>query len=764
MFLDCGLGKTLIVLAVFKILKKAGIVDNMVVVSKLRPMYTTWPNEIKKWGFDFSYTILHGYNKEKKFNEDVDIYFINYDGLAWLEKKLKGKHKSRFNMIVLDESSKIKNYSSARTKVTNRIGKYFDRRYIMTGTPSPRSYENLYPQIYFLDNGKAFGKYFTMFQNEYFRPSGYEGCSLVLQDDAEERVHKKIKPLIVRFGEEELDLPPITHNIVNIKLNNDIKLLYDHLEEHFIIDIAGSVVTAVNAASKSMKLRQVASGNVYDVDGNVVNIHSQKLEAAIDIVEEAQGNPVLISFEFDHELAALKKVFPDAPYIKGSTSPKEGAQIEEDWNKGLVPVLLGNTSSIAHGLNLQYGHILIVYSLTWDLEDFYQLIKRLWRQGQKHPVIVHYLLAEGTIEYLIMKVVKTKERNQNALLQALQTYYNIKDVKELNKMVAKPAVVIECARKSLIAYSGELPNTYRNDYKKVLTDLEIKLANWSHDDHQAFLHDVGVPCYDEQYLSVLFKKTRRIIHKALGVNINYAKNIIVDVDKVLVKKITSNKSTKLTDGEMEMPSFLSMDSNETLTNMGNDDMKQSKLTSNTEEVKNTTVKKKVVKKKAPAKKKVAAARTETVNKMLGKKRTAKKKVVKKKAPVKKLSTTKKKATSLGSRSSTAKVAAKKKVAVKKKAAAKKSSSTTRNYTRASDTNNMTGVTAVTKLKVSKTGLELVKGVHADFIKLLKKRKSFTTDDAVNSTLNKVDNQHKGNAAKVRWYIRDAIRKGYIVTV
>lgn len=418
-FLDPGEGKTSITLATMSILKDKDMFKGMIVVATMKIIdHDVWPKEISKWGFDFSYTILHGKDKDKNLKKKVDIYLINYEGLHWL---LQNKKHIRANVLVLDESSKVKSFRSQRFKILKKMLYLFDRRYILTGTPAAQNYMDLFSQLYVLDEGQRLGRYITAFRNEYFYPSGYKGYAYELQRGADKRIFKDISPIIYRTNKDHLKIPKEVYNDIIISLPKNIMKQYKRFEDEFIIELKKGVVTAVNAGVMTQKLRQFANGRVYDEFREVLNIHSHKQISAQEYVEELQGTPCLIGYEFHHDLTALHEVFPTAPHIGSGVKKKDSLRIEELWNRGKIPILLGQISAVAHGLNLQEsGHNMMFYSHIYKLEDVIQFIRRLRRQGQKKRVIVTRLICKDTIDEMIIKVQQSKNKSQNALLDAMR--------------------------------------------------------------------------------------------------------------------------------------------------------------------------------------------------------------------------------------------------------------------------------------------------------------------------------------------------------
>jgi len=421
LFLAPGLGKTICTLQAFDILRDEKIIKNMLIVAKLRIINSTWPREISKWGFDYKVHTLHGKDKDKLLKEKADVYLINYEGLPWLyEQLVKKKVGTNIDMIVLDESSKIKNTRTQRFKLVKKMMPLFKRRHILTGSPAPNNLLDLFGQIFFLDGGEALGRYITHYRNMYFYPTGYMGYEFKLQDGAEEQIYDRVAPIVLRFGHDLIDMPPLQKRTVDIEFTKASRKKYVEMENHFITMIKDKTVTASNAGVKTQKLRQMANGSVYDENGKIVVIHEEKIEALKELIDELQGDPCLVGYEFDHDLKALQRHFPDVPYIGRGVNSKKQNKIEDDWNAGKLPVLFGQIATVAHGLNLQEsGCNVVFYSLTWNLEDYEQFIQRVWRQGQKNTTIVHHLMMADSVDQDVMTVLEQKDATQRALLDAL---------------------------------------------------------------------------------------------------------------------------------------------------------------------------------------------------------------------------------------------------------------------------------------------------------------------------------------------------------
>lgn len=447
-FLAPGLGKTSITLFIFKILRNLGYVDTLVVIASRRIVYGVWPREIKKWRFEFKTRIVHGSDKEEALLDNADVYLINYEGILWLvqrhgrswktmpwTKEFFKRHKRV--MLVIDESSKLRNTRTERFKALKKILGRFCRRYILTGSPTPKGLVNLFGQVYILDLGDALGTFITKYRNEYFIPAGYMGRDWVPQADAETRIFKKLRPLVLRYGTDQLDLPPISFHNIWVDLPKKARRAYDEVEQEFITRWRDKEITAANAAVASGKCRQIANGGIFisgeETGRRYETIHDTKCEALVELLEELEGEPALVACEYRHDKARFDtyaahyaKEFSQAPVIDGSTSNRDTDRYQRLWDRGNLPVLWGNPQSIAHGLNLQgKGGIVVYFSLTWDLENYEQFYQRVWRQGQDRRVLVYRILARDTVDAVVLRALRMKDKRQRRLLRAMEGYYEL---------------------------------------------------------------------------------------------------------------------------------------------------------------------------------------------------------------------------------------------------------------------------------------------------------------------------------------------------
>jgi SNF2 family DNA or RNA helicase len=452
LFLDPGLGKTSITLAAIKLLKQKKLLDKVLLIAPRRVCDLVWPMETTKWT-DFNglkVVVLHGPNKDALLKTEADIYVINPEGLDWLlqakkTKTAQGKTKVDvdlrrfknlgFDTLVVDELSKFKHTNTNRFKGLKLVLSTFRRRWGLTGSPASNGLLDLFGQCFILDQGRTLGPYISHYRMKYFVP-GHDGFSWNIREGAEDEIYERISPLALRMAADDyLDMPALIENNIRVDLPSNVMTMYNQLEEDLIAKLDSKVIVASTAAAASMKCRQVANGGIYldpDVQALIklpkssrewVNLHTEKVDALADLIEELQGSPLLVAYDFAHDLDRLQeKLGKEVPYIGGGVSTKRTAELVGQWNAGKLPVLLGHPQAMGHGLNLQeMGHHVCWHSMTWDYELYDQFIRRVLRQGNKSKkVFVHHIMARGTIDEVVLAAVKSKRRGQNALFDALK--------------------------------------------------------------------------------------------------------------------------------------------------------------------------------------------------------------------------------------------------------------------------------------------------------------------------------------------------------
>ncbi|MEG0319991.1 MAG: DEAD/DEAH box helicase, partial [Niameybacter sp.] len=363
--------------------------------------------------------------REEALRTTADIYVINRENVSWLVERYK-QHWP-FDMVVVDELSSFKSPKSKRFKDLKRVLPYIKRIVGLTGTPAPNSLMDLWSQLYLLDKGERLGKTLTAYREKYFSPdkrNQHIVYTYKLKSFAEEAIHKQIGDICISLSAEDyLDLPERIDNVVKVKLNDKVMQQYKEFERQNLLELQDTDITAATAGVVVGKLLQMANGNIYDDQGEVHRIHDAKLEALSEIIEHVNGQPVLVFYNFKHDYDSLVRRFK-------KLEPKT-LQTGEDikaWNQGKIKMLLAHPASVGHGLNLQAGgNIIIWYGLTWSLELYQQANARLYRQGQRNSaVIIHHLVAEGTVDEHILEVLHTKDKGQSSLLQAVKA--RIKDM------------------------------------------------------------------------------------------------------------------------------------------------------------------------------------------------------------------------------------------------------------------------------------------------------------------------------------------------
>ena len=421
LFLPPGLGKTSITLSAIDVLKQANEIDRVLIIAPLRVCYMVWRQEVDKWDFPFTIGLLHGKDKDTVVRQKHDIYLINPEGINWLvhsHMQLFSKYKF---MLVCDESTLFKNHSSLRFKMLKHILPMFKRKLILTGTPAPNGLLQLWSQIFILDGGKRLGKNISAFRRQWFIPN-YDKFGYIMRDGADDQIYTAINDIVMHKSTDELELPEKLYNTILVQLPTTALKLYKEIKNDFISQIEDeTLITAMNAASQASKLKQIANGMLYNDDKEGVNIHDEKLSAIEELVDSLGGRPLLVVYEFNHDLHKLQSTFKNAPRIGGGVTGKELESIVERWNKGQLPVLLIQPKAGGHGLNMQDGgcHDIVWYSITFDLELYEQVNARVHRQGVKNTVTIHHIVAESTVDKKIMRVLEGKAKLQDALLDSL---------------------------------------------------------------------------------------------------------------------------------------------------------------------------------------------------------------------------------------------------------------------------------------------------------------------------------------------------------
>ena len=420
LFLEMGLGKSVTTLtAIDKLMYDHFEISRVLIIAPLRVAVSTWPSEIEKWNHlnRLSYSVVVGNEKERRqaLRKKADIYIINRENIDWLVNK--SGFYLEFDMLVIDELSSFKSYSAKRFKSLLKIRSNFKRVVGLTGTPSSNGLMDLWAEFRILDLGQRLGRYITHYRNTYFVPDKRNGMviySYKPQDDAEKRIYQAIGDITISMKScDHLQMPELIMNEVAVEMDQTDVQRYQKFKKEMVLTLEEKEIDAINAASLSNKLLQMANGSVYDEDKASHTIHDKKLVALDELIEEANGKPVLVAYWFQSDLERIKK--------RMKVREIKSSQDIEDWNKEKIPVALIHPASAGHGLNLQTGGaVLIWFSLTWSLELYQQTNARLYRQGQKQTVVIHHLMTKGTIDEDVMKAIKRKERTQEALMSAVK--------------------------------------------------------------------------------------------------------------------------------------------------------------------------------------------------------------------------------------------------------------------------------------------------------------------------------------------------------
>ena len=425
LFLDMGLGKTIITLSVINELKYGRFqVHKVLVIAPKKVAEATWQREAAKWDnvkhLRFSTVLGSQAKRVRALNTPADIYIINRENVVWLVDYYKNDWP--FDMVVCDEFSSFKSHSAKRFKALAAIRGHIDRIIGLTGTPSPNGLDDLWSQVYLLDQGQRLGRYYTHFRERYFEP-GKRSREVIYQydpkDGAEAAILEKISDICISMkAADYLQLPKIIYDDIPVVLDAKAKKAYTELERKMILELPDDVIDVTSAAALSNKLQQLANGAIYNDEHNWHAIHSCKLEAFMELIEQLNGQHALVFYNFQHDRERLQELLAKS---KLRVRVFSGAQDEADWNAGKVDILLAHPASTAYGLNLQDGgHHVVWFGLNWSLELYQQANKRLHRQGQEQPVIVHHLICVGTRDEDLADALSRKDKSQEWVLQSLK--------------------------------------------------------------------------------------------------------------------------------------------------------------------------------------------------------------------------------------------------------------------------------------------------------------------------------------------------------
>lgn len=426
-FLDLGLGKTISTLtAINELMYDYCEINSVLVIAPKRVAETVWAEEAAKWEHTRHLVISKVMGSENKrldaLKRPADIYVVSRDNVAWLCNVFASRLP--FDMVVIDELSSFKSHQSQRFKSLRMTRPFMKRVVGLTGTPAPNSLIDLWPQMYLIDRGERLGKTITQYRARYFRPgksNGYVVYSYDILAGASDMIQEKISDICISMkASDYLDMPERTDNFITVTMSDELKKEYNKFKNDNIIklidDNGTTEINAVNAASLVNKLLQFANGSVYDEDKNVHKIHTLKLEALKEIIENSNGQPILVAWTYQFDRDAILKAF-------SAYKPRQLKTADDinDWNAGNIQLMLAHPASAGHGLNLQAGGSIIVwYGLTWSLELYQQFNARLYRQGQTKHVTIHHIVTSGTYDEEVINAINRKDKNQNRLLDSIK--------------------------------------------------------------------------------------------------------------------------------------------------------------------------------------------------------------------------------------------------------------------------------------------------------------------------------------------------------
>ena len=411
-------------------------VSRVLVIGPLRVCSSVWPEEHRKWdGLNFlQMSVMAGDAKQRAaaLRTPADVYVINRENLKWLTDYLE-KHNMPwpFDMVVIDELSSFKNHQSQRWKALRKVRPYIRRIVGLTGTPASNGLLDLWAEVYLIDKGERLGKFISRYREAYFKPAGMNPYTGVVYNyaprpGAEEQIYQRISDISVSMkAKDYLHMPECLTVTHKVEMDEADRKLYDSLKQDLLVDVDGDTLTADSAAALSNKLLQMANGAVYNADSEAKTIHDKKLEALLDLIEQANGQSVLVCYWYKHDHQRIQE------FLAGKGLPTRDLKSDQDiadWNAGKIPVALISPASAGHGLNIQKGgHILIWFSLVWSLELYAQTNARLWRQGQTEVVTIHHIVTKDTVDENVLSALKRKDITQQSLINAVKAHLTIRE-------------------------------------------------------------------------------------------------------------------------------------------------------------------------------------------------------------------------------------------------------------------------------------------------------------------------------------------------
>ena len=433
LFLDMGLGKTAITLTAMRDLMLDDlVVSKALVIAPLRVARDTWPTEVQKWEHlsDLDVSVIVGDLKTRTaaLNHRAMIYIINRENVKWLvEYYEKNGLRWDFDCVIIDELSSFKNYQSQRFKWLRKVRPFVKRWIGLTGTPTSNGLMDLWAEIGILDGGERLGRFIGRFRDSYFKagsmnPNTGVVFSYVPRKGAEQQIYERISDITISMKAlDYLKMPECIYVNHEVVMDARERKLYDQLKTDLIIPTDDGDIDAANAAALSNKLLQMSNGAVYDENKEPRFIHSRKLEMLEDMIEAANGQPVLVAYWFKHDRTRIIQHLAKAGYDGSQVRDLKSSEDISDWNAGKIPIALIHPASAGHGLNIQEGgHILIWFGLTWSLELYQQANARLWRQGQRETVTIHHIVTKDTVDEDVLAALASKDVTQGKLIAAVK--------------------------------------------------------------------------------------------------------------------------------------------------------------------------------------------------------------------------------------------------------------------------------------------------------------------------------------------------------
>ena len=444
LFLDMGLGKTISTLTALSDMLEGGVINRVLLIAPLRPTQGVWRQEARKWQHTkhLTFKLITGPEQKRlmALKSQAQIHIVNVDNMRWLLRVLRSQERRNgwpYDTLVIDESSMFKKAATKRfTSIRHQV-KRFDRRVILTGTPTPKGLLDLWSQIFILDEGQRLGAQVERYRSRFFTSAGFKGYGYSPDDDAQTKITELISPIILTMRAEDwLELPPTIKQEVYVDLPPSAMKLYRKLEDEMFLEMEMGSTEALSAASLSAKCWQLANGFIYLEDGAGEKVwqatHDTKLEALEEIIDGVGGN-VLVAYWFKPDLARLRAKYPKAPCIADCKNERALEKMQAEWNAGKHPVMFVHPQGAGHGLNLQVGgNTIVFYSMLWAREYYAQVIERIGAARQistgRDHVMVKHIIARNTVDQVMLATQRERHANERRTMQLLKEYREVQDL------------------------------------------------------------------------------------------------------------------------------------------------------------------------------------------------------------------------------------------------------------------------------------------------------------------------------------------------